>query len=143
MNPLKHAQGLSATIARIILGVIFVMHGWQKLFTNGIDQTRMGFESMDVPAPEIAAWFAGIAEFVGGILLIIGIAVPLVALILIIDMIGAIIFAHMDAGFWVNEGGYEFVLALIAGLIAIAVAHQGALSVDAHVAKRFSRSRNR
>ncbi|MGO3326970.1 DoxX family protein [Gordonia sp. (in: high G+C Gram-positive bacteria)] len=139
MNPLKHAQGLSTTIARVILGIIFLAHGCQKLFVNGMDATSAGFQMMDVPAPTLSAWVAAILEFAGGIALIAGLAVPLVALLLILDMIGAIFIAHIDAGFWASDGGYELPLALIAGLIAVAIADQGLASVDSHVAKRFKK----
>ncbi|MCF8569967.1 DoxX family protein [Gordonia sp. HY002] len=139
MNPLKHAQGLSTTIARVILGIIFLAHGCQKLFVNGMDATSAGFDMMGAPLPTLSAWVAAILEFAGGIALIAGIAVPLVALLLIFDMIGAIFIAHIDAGFWSSDGGYELPLALIAGLIAIAIADQGVASVDSHVAKRFKK----
>ena len=92
----------------------------------------------DLPAMEPArpAWLAALAEFIGGGLLILGIAVPLMALILIADMIGAIFVAHIDNGFWAGAGGYELCLALIAGLIAVGFANQGVLSVDGNVLPR-------
>jgi len=82
---------------------------------------------------------AAILEFGGGIALILGVAVPLMSLLLILDMIGAIFIAHIDAGFWASDGGYELPLALIAGLIAIAIADQGLASVDSHVLKRVKK----
>ena len=45
-------------VARVILGYIFVMHGWQKLSTNGIDATKAGFDAMGIPAPGLAAYYA-------------------------------------------------------------------------------------
>lgn len=126
-------QSIATTIARIILGVIFFAHGWQKFFQTGIGNVATGFEAMGVPAPTFSAWFAGIVELVGGAALIIGLAVPVAAILLIIDMAGAIITTHMDQGFWNGDGGYEFNLALIAGLIAVGFVAQGPLSVDGNV----------
>ncbi|MDR2279867.1 MAG: DoxX family protein [Gordonia sp. (in: high G+C Gram-positive bacteria)] len=140
MNPLKHAQGLSTAIARIILGIIFLAHGCQKFFVYGMDNVATNFDMMGAPFPTLSAWIAAILEFVGGIALIAGIAVPLFALLLIFNMIGAIFIAHIDFGFWAGDGGYELPLALIAGLIAVAIAQQGVLSVDGHLAKRFTPS---
>ena len=142
MNPLKTSQSLATTIARIIIGIIFFAHGWQKLFINGMDGTKAFFESINAPAPGVTSWLAALAELIGGAALILGVAVPLVSLILIINMIGAIFLSHIDAGFWNSDGGYEFPLALIGGLIAVAVASQGNLSVDGHLGKRFARDRN-
>ena len=76
-------------VARVILGYIFVMHGWQKLSTNGIDATKAGFDAMGIPAPGLAAYYATWVELIGGVLLIVGLALPLVALLLIADMTGA------------------------------------------------------
>ncbi|MFT3660150.1 MAG: DoxX family protein [Gordonia sp. (in: high G+C Gram-positive bacteria)] len=133
MNRLQQGQSVATTIARVILGIIFIAHGWQKFFTNGIDNVATGFEAMGVPMPTFSAWFAGLAELVGGAALIVGVAVPLVSVVLIIDMIGAILTAHVDQGFWASDGGYEFCLALIAGLVAVGFASQGKLSVDGNV----------
>ncbi|GAC57902.1 hypothetical protein GOHSU_27_00380 [Gordonia hirsuta DSM 44140 = NBRC 16056] len=133
MTRTQLGQSLATTIARIILGIIFFAHGWQKFFTNGIGNVADGFAAMGVPAPTFSAWFAGLVELVGGAALILGVAVPVFAGLLIIDMIGAIFTAHIDNGFWNIDGGYELNLALIAGLIAVAVANQGPLSVDGNI----------
>ncbi|WP_440713391.1 DoxX family protein [Gordonia sp. FQ] len=139
MTRAQQGQSVATTIARVILGIIFFAHGWQKFVTNGIGNVADGFQAMGVPAPTFSAWFAGIVELVGGAALIVGLAVPLVALLLIIDMIGAIFTAHIDQGFWASNGGYELPLALIAGLIGIAVANQGVLSVDGNLLARRRR----
>lgn len=136
---LDQGQGLASTIARVILGVIFFAHGWQKFVTNGIDNVAMGFEKMDVPLPTLSAWFAGLVELVGGAMLIIGLAVPLVAVLGIIDMLGAIIFVHWDKGFFAASGGYELPLALIAGFIAVGIASHGPLAADTHLLNRRGR----
>ncbi len=124
---------VATTIARIILGIIFFAHGWQKFFTNGIGATADGFKQMGVPAPTASAWFAGLVELVGGAALIIGLAVPVFAVLLIINMLGALFTAHIDQGFFAANGGYEFVLALIAGLIAVGFTNQGPASVDGNI----------
>lgn len=136
MTPVQHGQSFATTIARIILGIIFFAHGWQKFFTNGIGNTADAFKGMGVPAPTAAAWFAGLVELVGGAFLIVGIAVPIVAILLILDMLGAIFTVHLENGFWASGGGYELCLALIAGLIAVGFASQGVLSVDGNVLSR-------
>ncbi|KXP03769.1 DoxX family protein [Tsukamurella pseudospumae] len=139
---LERGQGLASTIARVILGGIFFAHGWQKFVTNGMDATAKAFDGMGVPVPTLSAWFAGIVELVGGAALIIGLAVPIVAVLGIIDMLGAIVFVHWDNGFFASNpggGGYELPLALIAGLIAVGIASHGPLAADTHLLKSRSK----
>lgn len=136
MSRIQLSQSVATTIARVILGIVFFAHGWQKLFTNGIDNTAAFFEMIGTPFPTASAWLAALAELIGGGALIIGLAVPLFSIILIINMIGAIFYAHIDAGFWAGDGGYELPLVLIAGLIAVGIANQGPLSVDGQVLSR-------
>lgn len=126
-------------LARLILGYIFIMHGWQKLHTNGIANVQKMFDGMGVPAPDIAAQYATWVEFVGGILLILGLFLPLVSVLLIIDMLGAIIYAHWDHGFWSSDGGYELPLALIAGLLAVGFAVSGRAAADHYIFRRRRR----
>lgn len=140
---LERGQGLASTIARVILGAIFFAHGWQKFVTYGMDNVAANFEKMDVPLPTLSAWFAGLVELVGGAALIIGLAVPIVAVLGIIDMLGAIVFVHWDNGFFASNpggGGYELPLALIAGLIAVGIASHGPLAADTHLLKGRSKA---
>ncbi|CAM3218217.1 DoxX family protein [Tsukamurella hominis] len=124
------------TVARVILGVVFFAHGWQKVVTNGLSGTAGAFEKMGVPAPTLSAWFAGLAELLGGALLIVGFAVPIVAIVLIVDMLGAIFTVHIDNGFFATGGGIELPLVLIAGLLAVAAVPQTSLGVDALLLKK-------
>ncbi len=52
------SRSITSLVARVILGIIFIMHGWQKLHTNGIGATEKGFRAMDVPFPEFSAHYA-------------------------------------------------------------------------------------
>lgn len=131
-------NGATHLVARIILGFIFIMHGWQKLVTNGVPATADFFDSVGVPLPTFSAYFATWLELIGGILLILGLLMPLVSLLLILDMIGAIIWVHWDAGFWVGENGYELCLALIAGLLAVGFVSAAPTAADTYLFRRRS-----
>ena len=133
------SRSFTSLVARVILGFIFIMHGWQKLHTNGIDATTKFFTSQYIPMPTVAAYYATYVELVGGILLILGILMPLVSILLIADMIGAIIYVHADKGFWNFDGGYEFPLALIAALVAVGLVDTGRTGVDGFVTSRRRR----
>jgi putative oxidoreductase len=124
------ARDLAVLLGRIAVGLVFFAHGWQKLFTNGIDGTSAFFDSVGVPAASAAAWFAGLVELVGGAALIVGFAVPAAGLVLLVDMMGAFLFVHAGAGLFVEQGGYELVLVLGAASLLLAAVGAGRFSVD-------------
>lgn len=118
-------------VARIAVGVTLLAHGWQKFFTNTIDGTSAFFESMDIPAATAASIFAATVELVGGVLLIVGLFTPVVAVLVVVDMIGAWWFVHSDAGtFFVDGGGYELVLMIAAGAALVGALAGGRYSLD-------------
>jgi putative oxidoreductase len=130
-------QRVNAALAilRVIVGIIFVAHGAQKLFTYGLEGVSGAFAGMGVPMPGIAGPAVAFLEFFGGIALILGLLTRLAALGLAITMLGAIFMVHLAAGFFMPQG-YEFVLALFGVAVALAVAGAGEYSVDAVIARR-------
>lgn len=64
-------------------------------------------------------------------LLIVGLATPLVAVALTIDMLVALLTTHIDRGFFVADGGIELVLLLGVASLAIALTGPGRFSVNA------------
>ncbi|NHN56160.1 DoxX family protein [Calidifontibacter sp. DB0510] len=125
----SHLRSVAVTAARVLLGVIFIAHGWQKLNTNGMQATTTAFEKMGVPAPKVSAWFAALVELGGGVLLILGAATTIVSLLLVIDMAGAFWFVHRTQGIFV-PGGWELVAALGLGALLFAATGPGPLSID-------------
>lgn len=130
-------KDLALLIARVGIGVIFVAHGWQKFFTNGIAKTQAGFDAMGAPLPDVSAIVAATVELVGGFALIAGIATPIAGILLFLDMVGAFFIVHIDKGIFVSEGGYELVLALGVASLLIAAIGAGRLSIDALLGGRF------
>jgi putative oxidoreductase len=124
------ARDLALLLARVAVGLVFVAHGWQKLFTNGIDGTAAFFDQVGVPAASAAAWFAAAVELAGGAALVVGVAVPVAGLLLLVNMLGALVFVHAGAGLFVDQGGYELVLTLGAAALLLAVLGAGRYSVD-------------
>lgn len=125
--PQRLALGL--TIIRIVVGIVFIAHGAQKLFVFGIGGVTTGFAQMHIPLPMIAAPVVAIVEFVGGIALVVGFFTRIAAILLAIDMVGAILFVHGRNGFFLPMG-FEYPLSLLAACVALAVAGAGAYSVE-------------
>jgi putative oxidoreductase len=124
------ARDLVLLLTRVAVGLVFFAHGWQKLFTNGIDGTATFFDQVGVPAASAAAWFAAVVELAGGAALILGLAVPVAGLLLLVNMIGAFAFVHAGAGLFVDQGGSELVLTLGAAALLLAALGAGRFSVD-------------
>ena len=125
--------------ARLALGVIFFAHGAQKflgLFGGpGMSKTIQGFQGMGIP-PFLTV-IVIIAEFFGGIAIILGFLTRIAVLGLAIDMLVAIYKVHLPNGFFMNwynipnKGhGIEYNLALIGLSLALLVWGAGNLSVD-------------
>jgi putative oxidoreductase len=122
-------------ILRVIVGIVFVAHGAQKLFVFGLAGVTGGFAQMGIPLPSIAAPLVAMVEFLGGIALIVGLLTRLAAVGLAIDMLGAILLVHLKGGFFMPTG-FEFALTLLAACVAIAVGGSGAFAIDNEIAKR-------
>ena len=133
LNTTNQSWGL--TILRVIVGAVFAAHGWQKVFVFGVHNVTGMFRLMGIPAPRISAPAIMLIELLGGAALVLGIGTRIAALLLAVDMLGAILFVHLKNGFFAL-GGVEFPLTLLAGCLCIALAGAGALSVQGSRGKK-------
>lgn len=127
-------------VARVVIGVVFLAHGLQKLSFNGIDGTSKFFDSLGVPAPNVLATTAGIVETVGGIAFILGLLLPLFGVLFAIDLLGAFWWFHSNNGFWAFDRGYEWVIALGVAMLLIAFSGGGPFALDHVLFGRRSRA---
>lgn len=119
----------SLALLRLVLGIIFTYHGYQKLFVEGgFTGTVAFFTSIGIPLPKYSALAASLAEFVGGIFLLLGMITVWTTLVLIFEMLIAFFAVHLKNGLLVSKGGYEFVLLVLAALVIILVNGAGKLS---------------
>jgi putative oxidoreductase len=112
----KHSTlDFSLLLMRVIVGVIFVAHGAQKMFgAFGGAGLKATVESLGVGP---IGYLVAIGEFFGGLGLIVGFLSRFSAASLIVIMVGAIVMVHGKNGFFMGASGYEYNLALI-GLLA-------------------------
>lgn len=126
---------LALFILRVVVGLIFVIHGGQKLFQYGFGNVIGSFGKMGIPLPAIAGPVVTIVEFFGGLALVAGVVTRVAAILIACDMLGAILFVHLKNGFF-GPGGFEYPLSLLAASVCLALAGASAYSVDAAMAGR-------
>ena len=111
-------------ILRVVVGLLFIGHGTQKLFGwfggGGPEGTSGFFGSLGYRSPRTMALVGGLTETVGGALVLLGLLTPLGSALLIGMMVSAILSVHLDKGLWNSNGGFEFPLVMIAAATAIA-----------------------
>ena len=117
-------------VLRIALGIVFVMHGWQKLAVYGISGVAGGFGQMGFPLPTAHAVLITAVELVGGLMLLAGVGTRVVSALLAFAMLVATVVAHGSAGFFLPNG-YEFTLTLMLASLALTQTGAGRYSVDA------------
>ena len=122
-------------LLRLVLGVIFFAHGAQKAFGwfggAGFHGT-MHFFTAGLNIPAVFAVLAIVAEFAGGLGLIVGFLSRIAAFGITVVMLVAIFKVHIANGLLGSHGhsGYEFPLALLALSFLILVRGAGPLSID-------------
>ncbi|MCF2716852.1 DoxX family protein [Paenibacillus sp. UKAQ_18] len=127
------ASGL--LLIRLVVGLLLVGHGAQKLFGwfggYGPKGTGGWMESIGIKPGVLMAVSAGLMELLGGALFTLGLLTPLAALLITVTMLGAIFKVHGPNGIWATANGYEYPLVLIAVVIGIALTGAGSYSIDA------------
>jgi putative oxidoreductase len=121
-------------LLRLVVGVLFVGHGAQKLFGafggHGPEGTGQFYEQVGLRPGKPKAIAAGASETAGGALLALGLATPLAVAMLSGVQYAAIWTVHADKGPWVTDGGWEYNAVLLASLMTVAGAGPGRLSLD-------------
>jgi putative oxidoreductase len=125
---------LALHVLRLVLGLLFVGHGAQKLFGvfggGGLEGTAGMFDNIGLRPGWLHARAAGTAEFAGGALIALGLFTPFAAAALIGVMTAAIITVHAPNGIWNTNQGYELNVVLSAAVFALAGIGAGAWSLD-------------
>jgi putative oxidoreductase len=124
-------------ILRVVVGLTFFMHGWQKLFEMGLPGVTGMFGQLGIPGPSMMAALVSFLELAGGAALIAGLATRWVAALLVVEMLVAMFLVHLPKGFFVTDGGVELTLLLGGACLALALTGPGRFAVD----RLFARER--
>jgi putative oxidoreductase len=124
MKEFLHSVGL--LWLRIIIGGGLAYHGFGKVFGGHMEMLIPGVAKLGFPYPHVFAWAAALSEFLGGILIVIGLFTRPAAFFVFVTMGVAFFMAHAKDPFQVKE------LAMVYGAVALALVLVGAgkLSVD-------------
>src|SRR5687767_3509695 len=124
-------------VIRIVVGLLLVGHGAQKLFGwfggGGLNGTAWYFRSVGYKPPRLMAAFAGGAELVGGAALAAGLMTPLAASAVIGTMLNAAVAVHRRNGLWAVDNGYEYPLVVATAAVTLSFTGPGAASLDARL----------
>jgi putative oxidoreductase len=123
---------------RMVVGVIFLAHGAQKLFGAfggyGVSGTAQLFEQIGITPGIFWAVVVGLVEFGGGLAVLIGLLTRYAATLLAINMLVAILRVHLVSGFFLPTG-FEYALALFGASLTLLIGGAGHLSFDHYFAQ--------
>lgn len=133
---------LGLLVLRLLAGLSLAAHGAQKLFGwfggYGLAGTGGFMEQLGFRPGRKAAFMAGAAETLGGLLLALGAATPVAAAMIVGVMLVAIVTVHAAKGYFAQNGGYELPLLLAVIAVSLALTGPGRFSVDALLGTTFS-----
>lgn len=117
---------------RAVIGAIFIIHSLKK-FEPEFQEAIIG---MGLP-PEMQLPLA-LAEFIGGIFLLVGILTRVTGSIFAVILLGAIFHIRWENGFFISKGGWEWDVVMLAVVLTIIAAGPGRISIS-HLVKKIPR----
>jgi putative oxidoreductase len=120
---------------RIVVGLVFIMHGGMKLFSFGFSGTTAFMHQVGIPLPAVAAVVVTFVELAGGVALIVGLFTRWAGMLLSVDMLVAILKVRLHGGFFAPNG-FEHELTLLGAALTFAMLGAGGVSLDAWRARR-------
>lgn len=123
--------GVAPLVLRVALGAIFLWHGYDKIFSTGIPGVAGFLGSLGIPLPNLMAYVLAYGELAAGILLILGLFTHWAAKYATIVAIVALFVVHLPNGFSIANGGYEFIMLILASAISVMFTGAGKYSLDA------------
>lgn len=124
-HKIGHRADLALLITRVVLGVVFIAHGWQKY--NEITAAGTGQFLASLGIPTFLAWPLIGAELIGGILILLGVLSRWAALGIAVVMVVAIATVKAKMGLL---GGYELEIGLLACALSVLLQGPGRYALE-------------
>jgi putative oxidoreductase len=132
VTPAPGQTNVALLLIRIAAGLVFLYHGSAILFGAFGGPGPQGFAA-HMHAPAIMGYLVGLAQFAGGLAILIGLLIRIGAVCIIIVMFGAIFLVHLPHGFEVSKGGMEYAFTLLLVALALLIAGGGAYSLSSRL----------
>lgn len=123
-EPPSRNRDLALLGLRIGLGVLFILHGWDKV--SNVASVVALWQRLHLPLPQVFGPIQGLVEFGGGILLLAGLFTRVFGFLLAADMLGALFLVKIHTPTFINQEWLAFWMSL-----ALLAAGAGSLSLDA------------
>jgi len=123
---LDRLQPLALLVMRLALGAIMLVHGYHKVF-GGLHHHVEMVTHLGLPA--WSAYLSAFTEFLGSLLILLGLFTRIAALGICIDLSVAIVKVHLHNGM-TGPGGYEFPLALATLAFALIFFGGGSIALE-------------
>lgn len=122
--------GWAPLVLRVALGSVFAWHGYDKVFNTGVSNVGGFLGSLGIPAPSIMAYILAYGELIAGILLIVGLFTHWAAKFTVVVALVALFTVHISKGFSIANGGYEYIMLILASSISVLITGAGKYSLD-------------
>jgi len=127
-----NCKGWILLFLRVIIGIVFLAHGSQKIGTGGAGVAQF-FGSLGIPLSLFSAYVVMYVEFLGGIMLILGLFTHWASKFLAVVMLVAFFTVHISKGVFVSNGGFELVAVIFGGLLVIMTFGAGELALEKYL----------
>ena len=130
--PSPNQVSLGLAVLRIATGIVFLNHGYAKMFKMGIGGVTGFFGNVGIPLPNVMATLITLLEVFGAVAIIVGFLTRPLAVVFMLDMLGAIFLVQLKNGF----SKFELEFLLLGAAVALIFTGAGRYSIDAMIAGR-------
>lgn len=129
-------QNMSLLAVRICFGLLMIAHAWHRWKVVGMPAEISHLQAHQVPQPYLLAWGGLALEVVGGVLLVLGLFVPLVALVVLVQQVLVAVWVKHSGGLYNHTDGWE--LNALQAMVALLLVFfgSGRAGLDALVFRR-------
>lgn len=121
-------KNLSLTILRVYIALTMIIHGVARIYAEGVLPFGEFLNMQGFPLGLYLAWAITIFEITGGIVLMIGYFIPILAVVFAVQLAVGIILVHASSGWFVvglGRNGMEYSVLLIVSFLCMAYANFG------------------